>query len=226
MAEISGLPLFSDANLQAYWKGENVNDSKNSNTLTNHNSVAFNAGKYGNGFDFGAANTNKYLDVASNLSIAGNGDGSISFWVKLSAEISSGLSILAQHASTTGADRYFQIYYDYNGGTRRLVADFSGGGAAVNYNIALGTVVYHHIVITRNVAGNSGELFVNNVSRGTTTLGSGTFGVNRVSIGGDTGSNLLSGIIDDVGIFNKKISVAEVGQIYNGVSSGFISVSY
>ena len=100
MPQLLNTPLFSDANLVHYYKLENTSDSKGSNTLTNVNSVAFNAAKFGNGADFGASNTTKelYSTVAPEID---GGAGTLIFWVKLQTEIASGAYCLGHVGNDT-----------------------------------------------------------------------------------------------------------------------------
>src|SRR6478736_10076054 len=95
MAELASTSLINDANLIAYYKAENANDSKGSNTLTNNNTVAFSAAKFNNGFDGGSANTNKSMSIANALSFSG-GAYSITLWVKLNTEITASTYCFAE----------------------------------------------------------------------------------------------------------------------------------
>lgn len=220
MAELNSTSLLVDANLKAYYRGENVNDSTaNANTLTNVNSVAFTGGKFSNAFDFGSSNTTKYLQRTTDLGIAGNSNSSFSFWVKLQAEIASSTWTLLRHSSTSGADRYIEVYYDYNAGTRRLVVDVSG--TTYTYTVTLGTSNYHHIVITKNVAGNSSHLWLDNTDVANGTLGSTTTGNNFIVLGArEVPSNYSSVFIDDVGCFDKVLNSTEISTLYTDTNSG------
>lgn len=93
MPELSTTTLFSDSSLQAYYRfntGELTTDSKGSNTLTNVNTVGEATGKFGIGADFGTANSDKYLHIASNLGMNLASDYSVSLWVKCRTEPASG----------------------------------------------------------------------------------------------------------------------------------------
>src|ERR1035437_6003654 len=81
--------LFNDASLVSYYRLESTADAKGSNTLTNNNTVAFNAAKFNNGGDQGASNTNKYLSRADALGLNGSNPFSRSYWIKLQTEIAS-----------------------------------------------------------------------------------------------------------------------------------------
>lgn len=216
-AEFSTLALRNDPSLVGYWKLENTNDELSSHNLTNNNTVAFNAAQFNNGADFGTSNTNKSLNNTTNLGINGTGATAFSFWVKVTTEITSGNYELVHHDSTGGADRYFVIQYEYNGGIRRLVID-AGSGTAT-YNITLGTSNFYHIVANRAASDGAIELFVNGVSVATGTAGTGASGGNNeLSIGAHSNGTLspTSGIIDDLAIFSRVLTPTEVTTIYTG----------
>lgn len=218
MAEVLTTPLFSSSNLKAYYKADDVSDSKGSSTLTNINSVTFTSAKYGNGFNFGSSNSDKYLIKDTDIGIAGNNNSSFSFWLKLLAEISSGTWTLLRHSSTSGSDRYIEIKYEYNSGTRRLVVDVSG--TTYTYNITLGTTDIYNIIITKDVAGNSSHLFVNGSDVANGTLGSSTTGNNFIALGArETPSNYASVLIDDVACFDKVLNTSEIQTIINEYAS-------
>ncbi len=214
MAELASLSLVSDANLVSYYKLEDTSDSKGSNTLTNNGSATFTSARYNNGANYGSANSTKWLSRADQLGIAGNSDLSVSMWVKLTDEITSGTYTIFEHLSTTTANRYIACNYNYNSGTPQLDVNASAGTHAT-YTITLGTSVFHHIVVTRNVAGNVLTLYVDGASVATGTVGTDTDGNNNFSIGASrAGLRFLSGVQDDVAVFNRVLTPTEVSTIY------------
>lgn len=213
MAELATTALFLDANLQHYYKMEDATDSKGSNNLTNTGSATFTAAKYGNGGNLGTSNNSKWFSRADANGIAGNGDYSISMWVKLTTEIASGNYTLFSSRSTAGASRYWDFYYEYNGGTRRLLINASGSQSS--HNTTLGTTDSHHIVVTRNVSGNQSKIYLDSALVVTGAVGSGTDGSNTFGIGAETagGGNPASAIFDDIGMFDRVLTLAEVAVL-------------
>lgn len=221
--------LFGSANLVAYYEtsaGALTTDSKASYTLTNTNTVADGTGNFSGGADFSASNTNKSLSIANNLGIAGTADIGISFWVKMLTEINiaGDLELFAIHTSTTTADRYFQMYYHATGGNRILKLDAAGN--VISSNQTLGTTNWHHIVINR-ISGAT-EMFYDGASIGTSTAGTATMGTDTFVLG-----NQISGgtsfpadvVMDDIAVFSRGLTSAEVSGIYNGTllpSGGFM----
>lgn len=217
MAELNSLSLLSDANLQAYYRLEDINDSKDSHTLTNNNTVAFNAAKYNNGADFGASNTNKSLYRATNFTIDG-GANTFSCWVKLTTEIGSGKYSIFDHRSSATTNIITSIDYEYNAGTRRLTfhrVKLSVVDNAINYTITLGTTAYYHLAITYNAT--DIIAYVNAVNVG--TIGSTGNGTGAQSAQFSLGSTIdpvqfLSGIIDDTAIFDRALTAAEILTVF------------
>lgn len=219
--ELASTSLFSSSNLRAYWKLENVNDSKNSYTLTNYNSVTFTAGKFNNGANFGAANTNKRLDVASNLAIT-SGSMSISLWVKGLASIGTGTWEFVHHsANTAGANTAVdnRIAYNYNGGTRQI--DFNRYDTTSihkYYTLDIGTTDYFNFIYSYN--GSVIEGFVNGISIGTvsapfTSANNNTGDKTEIANYG-TAFNFASVMLDDIAIFDRALTQADA-NIINGI---------
>jgi len=223
MAELHSLELLQDANLQAYYRLEDVTDSKNSYDLTNVGTVAFNAAKYKNGGDCGETNNSKYLTVANNLGIDG-GAISIASWVKCKTEIGTGLYIFLNQVSTTSKVKN-EIWYDYNGGTRRLVFSREQVGLTptqVAYTVTLGTSDWHHIAYTYD--GTNIRGYVNGVLIAGPTAASGN-GSTAVSSGFTIGarwdgsaSYYASMIFDDTAVFNRALTLAETKSLYRSGS--------
>ena len=229
--ELLKTKLINDANLQAYYRLENgallVDSSGKGNTLTNVNSTAEAAGLIGGGADFGAANTNKNLQILSKVGFTNPTDPcTISAWVKLNTEIASGTYTL--FCKTIYGANYSQIRadYDYNSGTRRLRIGINGSGAfaTVNYNINLGTTNWYHIVLVF-AGGTTGAIraYLNgtyigtvNASLGSSYAGTDGFWLNMV----DGVSWPSSSMIDDVAVFNRVLINSEVEELYYGRSQG------
>lgn len=216
--ELGSTSLFSDANLVSYYKLENTADSKGANTLTNNGTVAFEAAKFNNGANFGSANTTKYLETLQNFGIAGNGNFSISLWLRAQAEIAAATFPIFTFSSQTTADRYLNLSYEYNAGTRRLTVDNAGN--AFSYNLTMGTNDFYHIVVTRTGA-TASALYVNKVSVGTPTAqGTNAGGSNRLQLARVGGGDYGSWLMDDVAIFSRVLTATEVSLIYDGPSAG------
>lgn len=148
--ELNSTYLISDGSLRAYYRLENANDTTaNSFNLTNNGSIPFNAAKFNNGGDLGTSNTTDYFNINNDLGITG-GLISVSMWLKLTTEITSGTYTFFQQGDL-GTNVRYVIQYEYNSGSPRLVFNRSKTGTAdeqFTYTVTLGTSSYHHLVFT------------------------------------------------------------------------------
>lgn len=232
MAELFGTSLLADSNLKAYYRfsaGALESDSKASNTLTNTNTVAETTdGKYGGGADFGSSNTNKLLSRTDFFSIANNGAHSVSLWIKASSEISSGTRGITAW-SMSGVNAQFFVYYEYNGGTRRITVGRIRQGIAIDsfsYNTTLGTS-WHHLVVTWNASTVAG--YLDTVSMGTVSSSGGNAGGGssfRLGQENIVNSTYWSGYIDDAAVFDKVISSTEIATLFAESSLGSSAILF
>lgn len=218
--ELFTTSLISDANLKAYYRLENENDyTANVYHLTNNNTVTFSAGKFNNAANFGTSNTNKSLTISNNLGIDG-GNISICALVKLSTEIGSGYYSIVSQQSTTSKVKN-AIMYNYNSGTRRLEFWRVKNGVAVDgptYTITLGTSNWYYLVYTYD--GTNVRGYVNGVLVGTgASSGNGSAAAaSFLDIAQDESGRYYSGLIDDVSVFNRVLTAAEISQLYGVIA--------
>jgi concanavalin A-like lectin/glucanase superfamily protein len=217
LQELIKTVLKDSANLKAYYRFESgallTDSSGNGKTLTAINSAAGGTGLFGDGLDLGAANTNKCLRTTASLGITGNGAYTFVFWVKLNAEIASGIWRFINFYSNFTTSRYANITYEYNGGTRRLI--FDAAGTTNTYTVTLGTSGWHQIAITSDAT--TARLYVdgNFVSSG--SLGSTGTGTDDLTIGAaDNNSQASSAIFDDFAAFNISLSADQIKELYEG----------
>ncbi len=216
--ELNKSVLKNSANLKAYYRFLNgalgTDDSGNGVTLSQNSSPAYSSdGKYGNAVDVSAG----FLSAGNNLGIDGSAI-SISCWVKLKAEITTGLwDIIRQNSLNTNTGN--GIWYDYNGGTRRLAfrrTRWNVSHDAVYYNVALGTTDFHHLVVTYDGT-NVRAYFDGNYIGIIASSGNGT-GSNPNLIAIPNGlSNLL---VSDAAFFNRALTSNEINELYEGRNYG------
>lgn len=219
MAQLSSTSLFASANLQSYYRLEDLTDSKGSNTLTNNNTVTFTAAKYANGANLGSTDTDKSLTTTATYSIDG-GACSLTCWVQLNTEIAAG-EYRFVNIGNSSTDTEYYISYQYNAGTRRLVFGRGKVGVANEesyYTITLGTTLFYFLVLT--YSGTNIRGYVNSVlqSGPTAASGSGSAGNSGLAIGGNVTPgptfNSALAIVDDFGIFNAQLLQADIDILY------------
>jgi hypothetical protein len=206
------------ANVKAYYALEDVNDgSGNGFNLTNDSSVTFTAAKVLNGANLGATNSTKSLYILNNLGITG-GAITISLWVKLLAEIGTGVWTFAMQADVTN-DIYYTIFYDYNGGTRRLWirrSKYGGADTSIYYTVTLGTANFYNIILTYDTANINCYLNGSLVAGPSAASGNGSGCLDMFRIGADiAGANLASALIDETIVWNVALSLPEVTKVYS-----------
>lgn len=209
-------------NIVAYWKLEsNSNDSVNSNNGSD-TAITYSSGngKIGNGAGFNGT-TSKILVPDSTSWTMGNGDFSVSFWVKRT--ISGALELLCGQSDNAGLNTSISFLVRFNAdNTVRGSAAFSS--TLVNCE-SVGTISdtnWHHIVFVRDTGSALLRLYIDNAADGTVFFSNANNlndSTNSMGIGcvGDFASLFLAGSMDEVGIWKGKcLSPTEVSLLYNG----------
>lgn len=231
MPELNSVPtLLSQAS--AYYRLEDVNDATaNAYHLTNNNSVTFTSAKYGNGANFGTANTNKYLSRNTVFGLSSSAARTMSCWVKMNTELSGADSygglMCMSHADI---DIAFTIGYWRSPGINKVVFvrnKNSIGTTEVGYTTNMGTSVYHHLVL---VWDGSSTLtgYYDGVNIGSATYsGNGNNGFSDRFVLATSADvvNFCSATIDDAAIFPLALTAADVSALYYDLKLGKRSIS-
>ncbi len=217
--------------LVSYWPFDaDLNDAVGSNngTLVGTDPVAnLSAGQFGNGIDLDGID--QYVDVgnASDLDMsvlsgaAGNGHVSISAWFRVDAFTKGWQALVAK------GERFTYRVQRRGGGQ---IMSYAGGvgdipGAGVGPVVSDG-LLHHVVAISEN--GVSTRLWVDGMLVAT----GGAPSINNegdlagtnpsLQIGGNpqVPDRTWDGLLDDVGIWNRPLTAAEVGAIYNGGLQG------
>lgn len=207
-------------NLIAYYEFNNgaitTDSSGNSKTLINVNTVANTAsGKIGYGADFGSTNTTKNLN---NSSLGANPTlpMSISTWF-YPASVNDNGNIFSIADTTTP---YYQLKLDSTTSHIVFRSNTTGTATSVDTGIAPSINTWYHVVVVLNSA-TSVTLYVNGTQTNlnatcddppTSTLDALFFG----ALGRTTPLQYYSGILDEVGVWSRVLTSAEVTQLYNG----------
>jgi len=218
-------------NLVAYYKldelsGNPVDSSGNGFNLVNNGTTTYTQAMIANGADFGATNTTKSLTITQNLGITG-GNITMTCWVKMNTEIGSGEQYFMFQESATNRNGY-DITYSYNGGSRQILFRRLRKGVVqggYNHSITLGTSNYYHLGLT--YSSSTITAYVNGVSVGTASQsGAGTGGTtfDRFAIGASYSDNTISlrasAIIDEVGVWSRALTAAEMLEDFkNGAAN-------
>lgn len=216
--ELFSTSLFSDANLIAYYRLENGNDSKGIYNLTQVNG-SFVTGLFNNGFLSTA--TNQYLTTSSPLGINGS-TSTYMFWVNCTSSPGGTGNYYWLEQNNDLSKASFYITYEYNAGITSLnyyrikqgvVAVFAG------YNVALSTSTWHHIAMTYSAtSGLLSGYYDGNFTTSTVTTGNGTSATgNKFATGLNAGTTDTCKK-DDYAVFNRVLSASEISDVYNGTA--------
>ena len=184
--------------------GTTAYDSAGTNTGT-VTGATFTAGKIGNALSFNG--TSDYVTVPYNSSLELGNTGSVSLWVKPSVTSPSQTRNLITYGGTSYNNGYLLNQHD-----TILRVYWMFGTAAITVNNAFTANVWSHIVLTNN----NGALtaYVNGIQAGSGTS-SGTIVNNYATyIGGVPTGWIETGNIDDVRVYNRVLSDAEIKILY------------
>jgi hypothetical protein len=210
---------------EASWNGttgEVIDSSGNGNHGTAQNSASTGTGKFGLGANFTAASSH-YISVPNNASLSSVGTSfTVTAWVKANS-LPPGAVILSKYNNNSSKDEYF-LRFD---GSYYNFAVFNGVGTVVGsvQEIAVtpttGTWIFlvgYYDAITNQVG-----IYANGTNQKTISA-SGTTSANTanflIGASNSAAAGFWDGSIDDVRVYNRLLSPAEVQSLYNSGSPG------
>lgn len=176
--------------------------------------------RFGNTNSAYSFNGTAFITLGSNL-FSSNNSGTLSMWVKPST-IASTQSFWGDAFSSGDLMRFYQPLSDPT--TVAIQFDHGGTNNAINTpHNTLTTTNWYHVVVTSN--GSSWTIYVNGVAQTLGVIAGSNQGQWLSSLSGNTytmyigqgasGYSNFNGLIDDVRIYNRALSVAEVSALYN-----------
>ena len=205
-------------NIVAYWKLEsNSNDSVASYNGTDTN-VTYITGKIGNGANITGTGGDG-ISVADNTVFDVNNAKTVSCWIKFDTQTSNDI-IIGKYGDFASADNYKNgwFFQAVNGsGIRASVYNDTPTGYVTSYSTMPSTGVWTHMVMTFN-GSTELKLFVNGSQVGSTITTAGTFSFNNTSNlwFGKSSGDPFDGMVDEIGIWSRTLSDAEITSLYNG----------
>src|SRR3989338_3080579 len=196
--------------------GENatyaVDASKYQNNCTLYDNTHWNCtdGKYGCALSFDGSGD--YIDCGNDSSLTLT-TMTLEGWFKLSVL---GETYILSKASGALDDKNYIIYLGSNGALEGDIMDNTGNGQAIAITSA-GEITagnWYHFAYTYN--GTNGKIYVNSALKNTSSALSGTVGTARehLYIGQRINQYYFNGLIDEVSIYNRSLSAAEINQSY------------
>ena len=207
-----------NANLILYTKMDGYSTDEISGNNGTDSSVSYNNAygiiNQGGSYD-GSTSLTTFSDVGTN---PGDGDISVSAWIKIDASPTNDGYIVSR---TTGSSPYvqFNLYHHHNGvGDEEFGFGMANSGATTYYasKSGLSTGIWYNVVGV--VDGTKILVYVNGViGTNATFIGTRNDLAIKTSIGarGSDGAVKFKGYVDEVGLWNRSLTYAEVTQLYN-----------
>lgn len=211
--ELSGTNLVNDANLQGYWKLEDVNDSSsNAYNLTNNGTATFSSGRHGNAVSTSTTGP-KYLSIAdascANLEISGSQTWAC--WVKAPSETPEG-NVMRKSDAGTVKDIYI------TSGVPHFRLQGLTTTSDISAEVTLAQDTWYHIAGVYDSSASKIYIYINGKLANSATASGSATDTNGIFFIGSapSGSNAFDGQIDDACIFNRALTATEIATLYGG----------
>ena len=198
---IPAIPVITIDGLVSYYKlNDNVVDNFGTNNGVN-NSVSYGVGKIGNAAVFNG--TSSYVSLGSSNSLALY-VGSVSLWMKTSGAGSGfrGL-VVKQFAYSLFLNSGVLVLYDW------------GGSATRSTGINLDDNLWHHVALVFDSGTANNYIYVDGVLKLTFSMTVNSQAIAPTIGNGGAGTQFINGFIDEVAIYNAKLTQAQITQLYN-----------
>ncbi|MEW6303259.1 MAG: MBG domain-containing protein [Verrucomicrobiota bacterium] len=223
----SPAPLPSDA--VSWWKAENnANDSVDGNNGILINGAGFSAGLVGQAINLNGFNQRITVPNAANFQFGTSTDFTIEGWIKLNGSQGNYAGIFANWSNPDG--RGYQLVIVDN----RLAAEihsnpeFAGVNNGLKGSTVLNNGAWHHVAMVVTRSSQNAKLYVDGVVEANVThtvIHKNLSNPAPIYIGserfGNPGSNpFFGGNIDELTLYGRALSTAEIQAIYNANSAG------
>ena len=207
------------ANIVSWWQGEgDAADSLGRNGGTLVNGVGFMPGVVGQAFSFNGIN--QFVRVLDNATLDPTSALSLECWVYINAIPNNNVVMVASKESLSVHQYQITIY---NNGSQlyfRPLVNAAGNLVTFNGNTALQIGQWYHVAMTYD--GSFLNLYVNGTLDGSqAATGPLVTSTEALRIGGDeTGPWYFNGLVDELALYSRALTSAEIQAIYNAGSSG------
>lgn len=226
-----GAPITAPSGLVAWWRGENnAFDSVAANHGSLLNGVGFGYGKSARGFIFDGVDDRVTVNDNSVLDVGANADYPIEAWIKPDVANSAyGVQVIVDK-------RYTPNDWTATGYTLHLINGQLGcqmavGGSPANFGQVgpeLRDGAFHHVAVSIDRDSTSGlKFYVDGQQVGQSLNPTGKQGdmsnTQPFRIGNHASASLnahMTGVIDEVSLYNRALSATEIQDIYNAGAGG------
>ncbi|MCX6702489.1 MAG: prepilin-type N-terminal cleavage/methylation domain-containing protein [Candidatus Wolfebacteria bacterium] len=223
--DFSLLPIdYGDSSLVGYWKfdegsGTTAYDSSGyGNTGTSTNGPSWVTGKLGDALQFNGINSNVVVATTPLLSI-GSASFSIVHWIKLGGSSESGTVCKGTPFNLSAPGYCVRFVGGGNSMMVRVNTSSSGNsGGGTSNSFSWGDSQWHYVAWVVDRTTQTSKVYIDNHLAGGPDSVSGypdISGSSNITIGSDGGQWYVNGLIDDVRVYNRALSAAEVAAIYN-----------
>jgi hypothetical protein len=224
MANLRYTSLYNDANIVSYWEMEgNSTDSKGLNSGSD-TTITYGAanGKYAQGALFNGSSSG--IAVASSTSLRITGSLSIVAWIKPNDSTPNRSTIIFGKGDLSSAanDDYALAVL-----SRKIYGSVSNGSAefAVTGGTTMSDNTWHHVAVVFTATSKI-EVYLDGVSDGSNTTSpvapQSTTHAAAIGKDGTSAGRYFKDSIDDIAIFNRVLTTAEILTLYKNVGGIFI----
>jgi hypothetical protein len=216
------------AGIVSWWPGEgNGGDIAGSNPGTVNGGVSYSVGEVGQAFNFNGASGTIVVPASSSLNVGLSNGFSVECWIK-PADLTVRHPIVEwNNGSSIGVHFYVSHgWYDVRPGDLMANMEDTGGGWHPILTAAglLNTNSFQHVALTYDKASGVGKLYLNGAVVASENLGSFTPQTSLPMYIGQRPSDgsvaLYSGLMDELSLYARALSLAEIQTIYNAGASG------
>jgi len=200
------------SNMIGWWPADgNTRDIQNGNNGLLKNGATFAAGEVGQGFSFDGVDDYVFVPDSPSLNYT---DFTYDAWIAPDPSSPAGDNYII-HKGVNGT--YIPLIYIRGPAGAHFWLAIIDGTSLSGSNVSYG---FQHVAVTRE--GNIGRLFVDGVLQDTQTVGTGSAAGYDLNFGRITNypSNFFKGRMDEVEIFNRALSAAEIRSVYEAGSFG------
>lgn len=202
MNRVSATSTIWDGLVSYYKLDANSNDSQGSNNGTD-TAISYVAGKISNGASFNGTSSKIDVGNPANLQLT---SGSISCWIKTSGAGSSYRSIFSKEFAY-GLFLIDNVLGGYNWGSFGGTGQFSTG-------VNLADNLWHHVVLVFESGTALNYIYIDGVLSLTFSM-SVDNQTETLKLGQNSSTQFINAIIDEVAIYNTKLTGAKVTELYN-----------
>lgn len=206
-----------------WWQAENnALDSAGGHNGTTSSGVSYITGKVGKGFGF----LNGAINFGSSTANFGTGDFTIEYWLKTSSAVSDNyqIAVMEKQPACNAVNAYWSIRMGGSGTAGHIHMNMASNSGQDPQNIVATKNIndgnWHHVAFTRSnvvVAVYLDGALDNRVTNASTATlsNSAPFTVGQSICSCCDGTQVFSGGIDELSIYNRALSDTEIGTVYN-----------